>query len=76
MSLPRIKPRAAEPALPAFDERLRFRVEIASRFLGQSKATTWNQIRHGDLVAIREGKRTFIPGSEISRRCRAPSASA
>lgn len=71
-----IKPRPSEPPLPAFDERLRYRVEVASRFLGQSRAKTYNDLKAGTLVAIKDGARTFIPGTEIVRRSRAPSRAA
>jgi hypothetical protein len=67
--MPKItNPRRTEASLPAFDERLRYRVEIAAKFLDQSRATTWKQIRDGQLRVIREGQRVFIPGTEIVRR--------
>jgi hypothetical protein len=64
-------PRAAQPALPPFDERLRYRPEIAARFLDQSRAKTFQQIRDGVLPVIREGRRVFVPGHVIVARCRA-----
>ena len=69
--MPKItKPRTAESALPPFDERLRYRPEIAARFLDQSRAKTFQQIRDGVLPVIREGRRTFVPGHAIAARCR------
>lgn len=65
--------RASEPA-PAFDPRLRYSIELGTRFLAQSRATTYKQIRAGDLKVIREGKRVYIPGAEIERRCSAGAA--
>lgn len=79
--MPRVstKPRVDSPQLPPlppFDERLRYRVDVAARYLYQSRATTWADVRDGRLQVIREGKRTFIPGSEIVRRSRAPACAA
>lgn len=51
-----------------FDERLRYTIPEASLLLRQSRAKTYIDIRNGNLRVIRDGKRVYIPGSEIVRR--------
>jgi hypothetical protein len=69
MTRPRTKPRPSEAPLPAFQESLRYRPDIASRYLDQSRDTTFKDIKNGRLAVIREGGRTYVPGTEIARRC-------
>lgn len=57
-----------KPVVP-FSPALRYRVDRAAPLLDQSVAQTWLDIREGRLRVIREGGRTFVPGSEIVRRC-------
>jgi hypothetical protein len=57
-----------ERAVRPFHPELRYRVWEAAAHLGQSEPKTWNDIRNGCLRVIREGKMTFVPGSEIVRR--------
>jgi hypothetical protein len=66
--------RSSAAPLPPFDERLRYRIPVTAAYLDQSVSKTWADIASGELRAIREGGRTFVPGSEIARRCAAPSA--
>jgi hypothetical protein len=54
---------------PVFDPRLRYSVDTAAQFLNQSRAKLYIDIREGRLAVIREGRRTFVPGTEIARRC-------
>jgi hypothetical protein len=67
-------PAPAEAPLPPFDERLRYRPDVAARYLDQSRATTFKQIKQGVLPVIREGKRVFVPGHVIVARCRGEAA--
>ena len=64
---------AKRPTLAPFNPHLRYRVPVAAEYLDQSESQTWNDIRAGKLAVIREGARTFVPGSEIAKRCQ-PSA--
>jgi hypothetical protein len=60
--------------LPPLDERQRYTVEEAIRYLRSSRFSVYKDISAGRLATIKEGKRTFIPGSEIARRCAAPAS--
>jgi hypothetical protein len=53
---------------PPLDPLQRYTVPEANAFLRQSNAKTYQQIKAGDLRTIRDGGRTYIPGSEIVRR--------
>ena len=55
-----------------FDPRLRYPVPEASVLLRQSVAKTWRDIKDKLIVAIRDGGRTYVPGSEIARRSALP----
>lgn len=52
-----------------FDERLRFSIDEASALLRQSRAKTYLDISAGRLRVIKDGSRTYVPGTEIARRC-------
>lgn len=54
-------------ALPQFDPRLRYPVETAAQYLSISRAFLFKKIKSGDIVTIADGRRVFIPGSEIAR---------
>jgi hypothetical protein len=65
-------PRGSEKAvkvkrLPPLDINQRYDVFEASAYLRQSRQKTFSDIKAGRLVPIRDGGRTFIPGSEIVR---------
>jgi len=62
--------KSAPPAAFTFSEKLRYTVPQASALLGQSRAKTYCDLRDGQLRAIKDGQRTYIPGSEIARRSR------
>ena len=51
-----------------FDERLRYAIPDASKFLSQSVAKTWRDIKDRKLRVIHDDGRTYVPGSEIVRR--------
>ena len=63
---------AALAALPPVDALQRYEIHEASAYLRQSRARTYNQIKRGELRVIKDGKRTYIPGSEIVRKSSLP----
>jgi hypothetical protein len=64
------------PALPPLDAAQRYSIEEAIAYLRSSRKTLFDDIREGRLATIKEGKRRFVPGSEIARRSRLESRSA
>jgi hypothetical protein len=67
------KPRKFLPPPPApivFDERLRFTIPETSQLLKQSVPQTYLDLKAGKLHAFKDGRRTYINGSEIARRSR------
>lgn len=52
----------------------RYIIPEAAALLRQAQSTTYLQIRRGDLRVIRDGGRTYVPGSEIIRRSTLPAA--
>jgi predicted ribosome-associated RNA-binding protein Tma20 len=60
----------AKRNLPLLDERQRYTVPEASALLRQSVAKTYVDISRGALSVIKDGARTYIPGTEIVRRSR------
>lgn len=61
--------------LPALDKQQRYSIYEACAFLGQSKDTTYKQIKAGVLRSFKDGDRTYIHGSEIVRRSLPPTES-
>jgi len=53
--------------LPPLDASRRYTVEQALLYLSTSRVTLYKLIRDDKLKAIKEGRRTYIPGSEIVR---------
>jgi hypothetical protein len=67
--------RATVSKQPAFDARLlRYPTAEASALLRQSRAKTYLDIKAGTLLTIKDGRRRYVPGSEIARRCALPSS--
>lgn len=62
--------------VPNFSRELRYTVPETAALLRQSVPRTWVDIREEKLHVIREGGRTFVPGSEIVRRSALPQQSA
>jgi hypothetical protein len=58
--------------LPPLDERQRFTIEETIRYLRSSRASVYKLINAGSLHPIKQGKRTFISGLEISQLSRPP----
>jgi hypothetical protein len=53
--------------LPALDIAQRYEIPESSEYLRQSRAKTYNDIKAGKIRVIKDGRRTYIPGSEIAR---------
>jgi len=65
----------SRPILPPLDPVQRYSIEEAIAYLRSSRKTLFDDIREGRLATIKEGKRRFVPGSEIARRsCLTPAA--
>jgi len=60
---------------PSLDPLQRYSIPEANALLRQSNARTYQQIKAGELRTIRDGGRTYIPGSEIARRSMLPAES-
>lgn len=56
------------PVLPPIDPNQRYQIDEAVQYLRQSRAKTYTDINAGLLKTIKDGKRTYIPGSELIRR--------
>ena len=54
------------------DPLQRYSVPEASALLRQCRAKTYQDIQAGRIRVIKDGKRTYIPGSEIARRSALP----
>ena len=64
------------PALPPLDPAQRYSIEESILYLRSSRKTVFDDIREGRLATIKEGKRRFVPGSEIARRSKLPTQAA
>jgi excisionase family DNA binding protein len=62
------------PALPPLAADRRLSVNQALLYLNTSRATFYAMVKNGRIKTIKEGKRTLIPASEITRLCAVPSA--
>jgi hypothetical protein len=62
------KPRKIVPPPGPIDPNRRYSICIANELLSQSNSKTYEDIAAGRLKVIKDGKRTYIPGSEIVRR--------
>ncbi len=60
------------PALAPLDQAQRYSIEETIAYLRSSRKSVFNDIREGRLATIKEGKRRFVPGTEIARRSRVP----
>jgi hypothetical protein len=54
--------------LPLLDARLRYSLDETAAYLRTSRPTICDLIAKEKLLCIREGKRKFVPGTEILRR--------
>jgi hypothetical protein len=53
--------------MPPIDPRQRYTIEETKAYLRLSRASVYQRINNGSLQIIKDGKRTFVPGSEIAR---------
>lgn len=58
--------------LPQLDERQRYSVPEAIAYLRTSRRSIYALIGSGSLRVLKEGRRTYVPGSEIARLSRVP----
>jgi hypothetical protein len=58
--------------LAPLDERQRYTVPEAIRYLRTSRQSFYNLVDTGRIATITQGKRRFVPGSEIARLSRVP----
>jgi hypothetical protein len=58
------------------DTNRRYPIKVANALLSQSNSKTYEDIAAGRLKVIKDGKRTYIPGSEIVRRSTLAAAAA
>lgn len=56
--------------LTPLDERQRYTVDESLEYLRLSRARLYEKLQAGEIIAIKDGRRTFIPGSEIARLSR------
>ncbi|HEX3915546.1 MAG TPA: helix-turn-helix domain-containing protein [Steroidobacteraceae bacterium] len=56
--------------LAPLDERQRYTIVEAIRYLRTSRQSIYNLISTGGIATINQGKRRFVPGSEIARLSR------
>jgi hypothetical protein len=54
--------------LPPLDLNQRYTIDEGSAYLRQSRAKTYKDINAGKLRILKDGSRTYIPGSEIAKR--------
>jgi hypothetical protein len=57
---------------PIIDPQQRYTVPETNAVLRQSNARTYQQIKAGDLRIIKDGGRTYVPGSELVRKSTLP----
>ena len=57
-----------QQVLTPLDTLQRYTVPEASAYLRQSRAKTYQDIAKGLLPIIKDGRRTYVPGSAIAER--------
>ena len=50
------------------DANQRYSIEEVNTYLRQSRAKTYHDINAGLIAVIKDGRRTYVPGSEIIAR--------
>ena len=53
--------------LPPLDVHRRYPIRAACEYLSLSRATLYERINNGLIASITDGRRRYIPGSEIAR---------
>ena len=56
-----------QPLAP-LDLKQRYSINEANAYLRQSRAKTYQDIKAGKLPIIKDGRRTYIPGTAIAAR--------
>lgn len=62
------------PTLPPLDTVQRYTPEEAAAYLRKSRKSVFDDIRLKRLRSIKEGKRRYVPGTEIARLSALPAA--
>lgn len=62
------------PHLPPLDPAQRYTVSEALAYLRISRSRFYQNIDCGEIKILKDGSRTFVPGSEIARASCAPQA--
>jgi len=57
--------------LPPLDLLQRYSIKETAAYLRQSPAKTYLDMKNGTLAVIKDGRRTYVPGTAIAARCRA-----
>jgi hypothetical protein len=73
MTETKIPPRAAIKRVPrpaVIDPNQRYTLAETHAVLGQSHVKTFRDIKRGVLQTIKDGRRRYVLGSELIRRCR------
>lgn len=55
------------PEFRPFNHHLRFSIEETAYHLGVSRAHVWKRVQSGEIKTIADGRRRFVPGTEIAR---------
>jgi hypothetical protein len=66
-------PAAAPVTLPPIDPQQRYNIPETALYLRCSRAWVFHLIGEAELRIIRDGRRVYVPGTEIIRRSRLPS---
>lgn len=66
----------SHPNLPPLDPLQRYSVDECMAYLRTARSSVYALINSGELGTITEGRRRYIPGSEIARRSTLPKATA
>jgi excisionase family DNA binding protein len=61
-------------SLAPLDANRRYAVDAACGYLSISRSRFYEKVAAGEVRVVKDGKRTFVPGTEIARLCRAPDA--
>lgn len=69
-------PKARVKRVLTFDDRLRYPIPEAATFMRISRAKLYQNISAGLISTVKDGKRIFVPGSEILRVSRPQPAAA
>ena len=56
--------------LPPLDPLQRYTINETCAYLRKSRAGVYAEIKSGHLLALKDGRRTYVHGSEIARRSR------